>query len=138
MDPPSEQHPDGLVRSRSSRPVAETADLLGDACARAGVRVFARIDQADAARSVGLALDDMILLVVGNPAGGTPLLARQPTVGIDLPLKILVWSDGETTSVATNDAHWLAGRHDLDADETAALAGLGKLIEHALDAERGS
>jgi uncharacterized protein (DUF302 family) len=132
METTSGQDPAGLVRWRSAHPVAATADRLADACAGAGVQVFARIDQAEAARSVGKALDDMVLLIVGNPAGGTPLMVRQPTVGIDLPLKILVWSDGTDTWVATNEADWLAGRHHLEAAETQALAGLAGLVARTL------
>ena len=55
-----------------------------------GLNVFARIDHAAGAAEVGLPLAPTDLIIFGNARGGTPLMQSVQTVGIDLPLKILV------------------------------------------------
>ena len=100
----------------------------------AGMTVFARIDHAAGAAEVGLSLRPTDLLIFGNAEGGTPLMQLDQTVGIDLPLKVLVWQDASgTTWLSYNDPSWIAQRHDLGnaADTTvkamaAALAMLAK------------
>ena len=83
----------GLVTLQSSHDVATTLERLTAALEAKGVRVFARIDHAAGAASVGLALRPATLVIFGNPAAGTPLMQAAQTVGIDLPLKALVWQD---------------------------------------------
>jgi len=114
----------GLVTLQSSHDFATTLERLTAALEAKGVRVFARIDHAAGAASVGLALRPTTLVVFGNPAAGTPLMQAAQTVGIDLPLKALVWQDeGGKTWLAYNDPKWLAKRHE-------ALVG----TEHTLGA----
>ena len=93
----------GIVDVRSHHSVAETVDRLEALAKRAGLTVFARIDfSADAVKS-GLSLRPMQQLVFGNPKAGTPLLVASPRAGLDLPLKALVWEDGD-------GAVWIASR----------------------------
>ena len=56
--------------------------------------MFARIDYAQSAHDNGLELSRIVLILFGNPKVGTPLMIRSPTIGVDLPLKFLVWQDG--------------------------------------------
>ena len=70
-----------------------------------GVTVFARIDHAAGARAVGLQLPDEVVLVFGDPAAGTPLMQVDPRVGLDLPLRMLVWTQGDNTAVRYRDPH---------------------------------
>ena len=58
-----------------------------------GMTVFARIDHAAGAAEVGLSLRPTELPIFGNAKGGTPLMQSIQTIGIDLPLKALVWQD---------------------------------------------
>jgi uncharacterized protein (DUF302 family) len=58
-----------------------------------GLTSFARIDHAAGAAEAGLSLRPTELLIFGNAKGGTPLMQLDQTVGIDLPLKALVWQD---------------------------------------------
>ena len=77
---------------------------------------MARIDHAAAAAAVGMELRPTEVLILGNPRAGTPLIQALQTIGIDLPLKALVWQ-GETDAswFAYNDPEWLAHRHGADA-----------------------
>jgi uncharacterized protein (DUF302 family) len=71
--------------------------------------VFARIDYAQSAHDTGLELNPMVLILFGNPKAGTPLIARSPTMGINLPLKFLVWQDGSgKVFISFNSADYLA------------------------------
>ena len=73
---------------------SETLTRLLDAIARRGLSVFAQIDHAAAAREVGMDLSDEVVVVFGNPRAGTPLMQTDPRIGIELPLRMLVWDQG--------------------------------------------
>jgi uncharacterized protein (DUF302 family) len=122
---------DGLVKKPSARPVAETMDRVERAVKDRGLIVVARIDHAAAAQKAGLALRPTQLLIFGNPKGGTPLMQSAQSIGIDLPLKVLVWEDDKgQVWLGYNEAAWLAARHGItDRAEvvraiTGALEGL--------------
>jgi uncharacterized protein (DUF302 family) len=72
-----------------------------------GITLFARIDHAAGARAVGLEMPDEVVLVFGDPAAGTPLMQVDPQVGLDLPLRMLVWTQGDSTAVGYRDPHRL-------------------------------
>jgi uncharacterized protein (DUF302 family) len=84
-----------------------------------------------------LALRPTELLIVGNAKGGTPLMQLQQTMGIDLPLKALVWEDrAGKVWLGYNDPDWLAARHGAAADGTKAMAaGLAALAKQATGGE---
>jgi uncharacterized protein (DUF302 family) len=103
---------------RSTREYSETARSLIDAIERRGLTVFARIDHAAGARAAGLELDDEQVVLFGSPLSGTPLMQSDRRIGIELPLRMLVWSEGEDVLVAYRDPRELA-----DAYEVAALEG---------------
>ncbi|MBZ9794513.1 DUF302 domain-containing protein [Mesorhizobium sp. ES1-4] len=131
----------GIISLRSRFGVTETIDRLAETAARAGLRVFARIDHAAGARDVGASLRPTELLIFGNPRGGTPLMQDQQLAGIDLPVKALAWEDAEgKVWLSCNDAHWLAERHGLgDASRdavTAIAAGMEKVIAAAAGMDR--
>ncbi|MBV9287618.1 MAG: DUF302 domain-containing protein [Hyphomicrobiales bacterium] len=117
----------GLVTIRSPHRAQETMLRLEAAVKSKGMTVFAHIDHAAAAAEAGLALRATDLLIFGSPKGGTPLMEAAQTIGIDLPLKALVWEDGEgTTWISYNDPAWLARRHDLPRalqPQVEAMAG---------------
>ena len=115
---------DGLVTLQSSHDFATTLERLTAALEAKGVRVFARIDHAAGAASVGLALRPATLVIFGNPAG-TPLMQAAQTVGIDLPLKALVWQDAQgVVRLTYNDPAWIAARHGLDGGADQAVAAI--------------
>ena len=79
--------------------------------------VFARIDHAAGAGQLGLPLRSTELLIFGSAKAGTPLMQTNQTIGIDLPLKALVFEDvSGKVWLADNDPRWLAKRHGLGAD----------------------
>lgn len=102
----------GMIRLRGSGSVDASFARLEAAVAQRGLTVFARIDFAADAASVGLVLRPTRLLLFGNPRAGTPLMAVAPTVALDLPLKILVWeaADGAVW-IGYNRPEYLVERH---------------------------
>jgi uncharacterized protein (DUF302 family) len=112
-----------LVTRTTARLVSETIDALRAALERRSITVFATIDHAEGARRVGLELPDETVLVFGNPQAGTPLMQADPAVGIELPLKVLVWDDHGTTMIGYHDPTGLAAAYSLGS----AAAGLEQM-----------
>jgi uncharacterized protein (DUF302 family) len=105
---------------------AETSRRLIDAIEQRSLTVFARIDHADGARAAGLELPDEEVVVFGNPQAGTPLMQSDPRVGIELPLRVLIWADADGTKLGFNDPRTLASEYDVGehAETLAKMAGL--------------
>jgi uncharacterized protein (DUF302 family) len=121
--------PDGLMTCPSSLGPKETMDRLAAAVTDHGMSVLARIDHAAAAAEVGLTLRPTEVLIFGNPRGGTPLMQVVQTIGIDLPLKALVWQDENgRTWLSYNDPEWLAQRHHAEAGTDPVLAALTAVL----------
>jgi uncharacterized protein (DUF302 family) len=126
--------PEGLIVRASRHDPKETMDRLAAAVTARGAAVVARIDHAAAAATVGLALAPTEVLIFGNPRAGTPLMQAAQTIGIDLPLKALVWRDASgATSVGYNDPHWLARRHGVEAGHEAILKAMAEFLAAVAD-----
>jgi uncharacterized protein (DUF302 family) len=103
---------DGLILFKSPHAPKATMDRFESVVSGKGMTVFARIDHAAGAAKVGQALRPTEVIVFGNPQGGTPFMQCAQSVGIDLPLKVLVWADADgQTWLGYNDPVWLAARH---------------------------
>ena len=103
---------EGLTSIQSKFDPKETMDRLETEIRACGMTVFARIDHAAGAAEVGLTLRPTELIIFGNARGGTPLMQSVQTVGIDLPLKALVWEDaGGKTWLSYNEPGWIVQRH---------------------------
>ncbi len=74
--------------------VAETVSRLSKALEEKGITIAATIDHAAGAENAGLSLPPSVLVVFGNPKLGTPLMQAKPEIGLDLPMRMLVWQDG--------------------------------------------
>jgi uncharacterized protein (DUF302 family) len=110
----NENHIEGLTTIASSFGPKETMDRLEAKIRAHGMTVFARIDHAAGAAEVGLTLPPTELIIFGNASGGTPLMQSVQTVGIDLPLKALVWEDtAGKTWISYNEPSWIAQRHSV-------------------------
>jgi len=104
----------GLTSVASSFGPKETMDRLEVEIRAQRITVFARIDHAAGAAEVGLELAPTELIIFGNARGGTPLMQAVQTVGIDLPLKVLVWQDATNkTWLSYNEPGWIAQRHNI-------------------------
>jgi uncharacterized protein (DUF302 family) len=126
----------GLVRIESRHSTPITAQRLEALLNDAGVRIFARIDFSADAKAAGLEMHPEILLLFGNPKAGTPLMIEQPSVGIDLPLKALLWEDVDGRSwLAYNDPSYIVRRHDVRAGLATNLAAAIPLLERACHEE---
>jgi uncharacterized protein (DUF302 family) len=84
---------DDLVTLPSGHGVSETVERLKSLLDQKKIQLFAHIDHAAGAQNVGLALRPTQVLIFGNPQAGTPLMQSQQTLGLDLPLRVLVWED---------------------------------------------
>src|SRR5882724_11408170 len=105
---------EGLTSIQSSFGPKETMDRLETEIRAQGMAVFARIDHAAGAAEVGLTLAPTELIIFGNARGGTPLMQSVQTVGIDLPLKALVWQDAaRKTWISYDEPRWIAQRHSV-------------------------
>jgi uncharacterized protein (DUF302 family) len=108
---------DGLITVPSSYGPKETMDRLETEVRAKGMTIFARIDHAAGAAQVGLPLRPTELLIFGSAKAGTPLMQANQEIGIDLPLKALVWEDAAgKTWLSYNGPSWLAKRHGLGPD----------------------
>lgn len=121
---------DGLVRLKSTHDVEQTTDRLINALESRGMTVFARVDHASGAHSVGLTLQPTTVVIFGNPKIGTRLMQCAQTTAIDLPQKALIWQDDAgATWLAYNNPKYIARRHgagscdDVVQKISTALAG---------------
>jgi len=119
----------GVVTKLSPRSVAGTVARLKDLLAAKNQKLFAVIDQRAEAQQAGLDLRDTVLVIFGSPAAGTPVMDAVPLSALDLPLKVLVWADGEQAKVSYYSPGALAARHHLPADLAARLAGIDPLTD---------
>lgn len=121
---------DGLVSLKSSFSAEETMNRFEAIAKQKGLNIFARINHAAGAAKIGKSLRPTEVLIFGNPQGGTPFMKCAQTVGIDLPLKVLVWEDNAgQVWLGYNDPVYLAKRHGVSDCPAAgklskALAGL--------------
>jgi uncharacterized protein (DUF302 family) len=69
---------------------------------------FQTIDHAKNAKDAGLRLKPETVVIFGNPKMGTKLMECNPSIGLDLPLRILFSTDyeGRTTITYTNPEYW--------------------------------
>ena len=118
---------DGLIVVKSPHNPKDTMDRLEAVVKEKGLTIFARIDHAAGAAKVGKKLRPTELLIFGNPQGGTPLMECNQTIGIDLPLKALVWEDASgQVWLGYNDPEFLAQRHG--SSQCPAVENLKKAL----------
>lgn len=120
----------GLVTIASQFGHRETVDRLQGAIKARGLTVFARVDHAAGAAAVGLPLRPTDVVIFGNARGGTPLMQADQAIGIDLPLKALVYQDAEgKVWLAYNDPKWLSGRYRLGESVAPTVTAVGAVLQ---------
>jgi len=120
------QAAEGLITKTSSYSVKETMDRFENIVMKKGFNITAQVNHAAAAIRSGATLRPTEVLIFGNPKLGTLLMQSNRTIGIDLPIKVLIWEDSNgTVTLAYNDPAWLAKRHGIiDRDKAfAKMAG---------------
>ena len=123
---------EGLIVVPSAHGSAETLARLEAAITHRGAAVLVRIDHAAAAEKVGMPLAPTTVLIFGNAKAGTPLMQATQTIGIDLPLKALVWQDAAgKTWLAYNDPAWFARRHGIGVEADATLHAMAAFLDAA-------
>lgn len=126
---------EGLITLASSHPVKETVDRLEATLKGQGATIFARVDHAAGAASVNLPLRPTVVLIFGNPKGGTPLMQSKQTAGIDLPQKALVYEDeAGRVWLAYNDPAWIAARHNAGIELSKVTAAVTAALKAATEA----
>ncbi|WP_158671334.1 DUF302 domain-containing protein [Bradyrhizobium guangdongense] len=123
---------DGLITIKSAFGPEDTMTRLEAEVRAKGLTVFAHVDHAAGAAAVSLPLRPTDLIIFGNARGGTPLMQQAQTIGIDLPLKALVWQDEQgATFLSYNDPAYLAGRHGVGEPAKAAITAMTSAL-HAI------
>jgi uncharacterized protein (DUF302 family) len=119
----------GVVSKDSPWSVTDTVRRLCDAVTAKGMKVFAVIDHGAEAQDHGLELRETKVVIFGSPEAGTPVMTAAPLVALDLPLKVLVWAEGDQTKVSYTAPGALADRYHLSNDLAGRLAGVEPLTD---------
>ena len=107
----------GIIDKPSNHSVDQTVERLKEIFQAKGVTLFALIDHSGEAEKVGMKMRPTKLLIFGSPKAGTPLMLAAPSIAIDLPLKILVWEDGQgKVWVSYNSPAYLQARHGVPSE----------------------
>ena len=117
---------DGVIVVKSPHTGKETMNRFEELAKQKGLNVFARIDHAAGAAKIGKSLRPTEVLIFGHPQGGTPFRECAQSVGIDLPLKALVWEDASgQVWLGYNDPAFLAQRHGVVQCPAVASLSMG-------------
>ncbi len=129
MAPPKNK---GIIDKPSNHSVEQTVEKLNSILRSKGVTLFALVDHSGEAEKVGMKMRPTKLLIFGSPKAGTPLMLAAPSAGIDLPLKILVWEDGQgKVWVSYNSLDYLRERHGLPQELLQNIAVVETLASKA-------
>ena len=129
MDPDTKNR---IVTIHSAHTVDETVHKLEGILQAKGVKMFALIDHSGEAEKVGMPMRPTKLLIFGNPKAGTPLMIASPSIAIDLPIRILVWEDGDgKVCLSYNAPAWLQVRHGLPPELVGNIAVVEALASAA-------
>jgi len=119
-----------MTTKESPWSVEDTVSRLKRVLESKGIKLFDVIDHSGEAEAVGLQLRETKVVIFGSPLAGTPVMSAAPLAALDLPLKVLVWRDGDQTMLGYAGPHELAARYGL-SDE---LAGRLSAIDAVTDA----
>jgi uncharacterized protein (DUF302 family) len=129
---PGETLGNGMVTLACRESVDATVAELQIMLQAKGVKLFALIDHSGEAEQAGMKMPPTRLLIFGNPKAGTPLMLAAPSIAIDLPLKLLVWEDGQGKAwISYNAPDYLAARHGLPAELLQNIAVVESLAAKA-------
>jgi len=125
--------PEGVIIRESPYSVKETIDRLQEFLQQHGATIYARIDQQNELKKIGQDISPLEFIMFGNPKAGGALMAQNPTIALDLPLKIIAWEDEQNKVwIAYNDAGYMERRYHLPPTDNTPL-NLEKLIAGAMN-----
>jgi uncharacterized protein (DUF302 family) len=122
-----------VVTKVSRRSFADTVSRLLELVEAKGMKVFAVIDHSSEARDNGLELRDTNVVLFGSPMAGTPVMVAAPLAALDLPLRVLVWADGDQAKISYVAPAALAARYGLSDELAAKLAGIDAITDALVD-----
>jgi len=129
---PRSAEDNGIVSKPSNHSVDQTVENLKNILQSKGITIFALIDHSGEAEKVGMKMPPTKLLIFGSPKAGTPLMLAAPSIAIDLPLKILVWEDGQgKVWLSYNSPEYIMKRHGVPQDLLKNIVVVGTLAEKA-------
>jgi uncharacterized protein (DUF302 family) len=130
----NQQSSTGINTKHSSMSVAQTVDRLAGVISDRGFTLFRVIDHSGTAERVGVQMPDSKLVMFGKPTVGAGVMLAAPLAGLDLPLKVLVWEDGDgAVSVSYNSPRFLAERLHIGGALRAPFDAVESIVETALD-----
>jgi uncharacterized protein (DUF302 family) len=139
----TDQHPDPGRTSPGPRdqvvtrlapwPVADTIAMLSAVAAARGMKLFAEIDYSGEAKASGMHLPDTKLVIFGSSQAVTRIVDAAPEAGLDLPFRVLVWSDARQTKITYTTPAALAARYHLSPQMVAGLMELDEIVDAVLD-----
>lgn len=122
----------GIVTIPSNHSVDATVERLREILEAKGVTLFALVDHSGEAEKAGMKMPATKLLIFGSPTAGTPVMLAAPSIAIDLPLKILIWEDGQgKTWISYNSPAYLQGRHGVPLELLKNIAVVETLAAKA-------
>ncbi len=124
----------GIIAIPSNHAVDQTVEKLKSILQAKGVTLFALVDHSGEAEKVGMKMRPTKLLIFGSPKAGTPVMLAAPSIAIDLPLKVLIWQDGQgQVWLSYNSPAYLQQRHGLPLELLQNIA-----VVEALAAKAGA
>jgi uncharacterized protein (DUF302 family) len=124
---------DEIVTKLSPWSVSDSVARLSDVLADKGLKLFAVIDHSGEAEAAGLELRDTKVVIFGSPRAGTPVMQAAPLAALDLPLKVLVWADGDQTKLSYTAPAALAARYGLTDELSSRLAGIDVVTDAVIN-----
>jgi uncharacterized protein (DUF302 family) len=68
---------------------------LREALKKRNLKLFTVVNHGEGAKSVSLDIGQSKLFLFGNPKSGTPLMMENRSMGLELPLKVLIYTTNE-------------------------------------------
>jgi uncharacterized protein (DUF302 family) len=124
---------DTVITTASRESVDETVDRLKRVMEDREFTVFNVIDHRGVAERAGVQMPESKLIMFGKPTVGAWVMVAAPLAALDIPLKVLVWDDGNgAVSVSYNAPEFLAARYHLDGTQRAPFDAVASIVEAAI------
>ena len=127
----------GVESFLSKHSVDETVRRFTSLLQQKGIKLFAVVDHSGEAQTAGLELRPTRLVIFGSPKAGTPIMQVSQMAALDLPLKLLVWTDdNQQTWISWNSPQYLQQRHEFPPALEQNIAVVKSLAQAAAGSEQ--